>query len=94
MTDRLNREPDNDSPRDITIACLYHQADRRDWQRLEQHPPDYARCLHLFVFDECSCLEIAEQLHITHDAVKTRLYRARKRLAAFYNANSCKNVCF
>ncbi len=50
MADQLDRElhellkslnveqESSGTPEDrITVACLYHKADRRDWQRLEQH---------------------------------------------------------
>lgn len=53
-------------------------------QALEQLPADYADCLRLFALDDYSCPEIAQQMRTTHEAVKMRLYRARKMLAAFY----------
>lgn len=50
MTDRLEREldellgklyaeqePSSTQLEGITVACLYHKADKRDWKRLEQH---------------------------------------------------------
>jgi RNA polymerase sigma-70 factor (ECF subfamily) len=56
-------------------------------QALKQLPADYADCLRLFALDDYSCPEIAHQMRTTHEAVKMRLYRARKMLAAFYQEN-------
>ncbi len=63
------------------------QAETDDLRRLMgELAPEYREPLVLQVVVGCSCEEIAESMGLTRGAVLTRLFRARKRLAAMVAA--------
>ena len=53
---------------------------------INQLEPDYRTPLVLRYWNECSYQEIADVMEISVAAVKSRLFRARKKLASLYEA--------
>jgi RNA polymerase sigma-70 factor (ECF subfamily) len=76
-------EGDSDQPERDTLAA--EQADEMQ-ALVNQMEPDYRTPLVLRYWHDCSYQEIADVMDISVPAVKSRLFRARKKLASLYEA--------
>ncbi len=72
---------------DLTQAAADRQELDRLWQAISRLPRNLKEPLILRTIDGLSKAEAADVLRISEKAVETRVYRARKRLAAFRDAS-------
>ena len=72
---------------DLTQAAADRQELGRLWKAISELPRNLKEPLILRTIDGLSKAEAAEVLRISEKAVETRVYRARKRLAAFRDAS-------
>lgn len=59
---------------------VYEEPGNEIWEALKKLPQKDIDVIHLFYFEGYSIKEISRILHGTETAIKTRLFRARKRL--------------
>ena len=72
---------------DLTQAAADRQELGRLWKAISELPRNLKEPLILRTIDGLSKTEVADVLRISEKAVETRVYRARKRLAAFRDAS-------